>query len=482
MTARNPRTGVHDYAFEPASPDDVRACAERLRQSQPAWAALPAQARADALRRWRDEIAAREGALVDALSADTGRRWITHLVVQGALALLDRWADAGPDLLALPGPRPSATRPSVAVETQRVPYGLVGVISPWNFPLTLSLLDTVPALLAGCAVVLKPSEVTPRFVGPLAEAAGAAGLADVLAVVRGGPETGRAMTDTVDAVCFTGSVSTGRLVAAAAAARLIPAFLELGGKDPALVLDDADLDAATDAVLRSACGVAGQACQSLERVYVQRPVYDAFLRLLVEKAEAATLSAEDPARGQIGPLIFEGQARTIQAHVDDAVAKGATLHTGGQVEEIGGGLWCRPTVITGVTDDMRVMTEETFGPVVPVVPFETDAEGVALANGTEFGLSAAVFTQDLDRARGLAAQIDAGAVGVNDGSLTSVVTDAEKNSFKQSGLGGSRMGAAGLLRFVRTKAVLVQTARPAGLASQDEANLAAVQAATWGDG
>ena len=472
MTARNPRTGERDYAFEPASPDDVRAHAERLRRSQPAWAALPMDDRADALRRWRDEVRARETRLFDALAADTGRRWITHLVVQGAIRTLDRWADTGPGLVPEAPPRPSATLPSVTVETLRVPYGLVGVISPWNFPLTLALIDTVPALLAGCAVILKPSEVTPRFVEPLAEAAGAAGLDDVLAIVRGGPETGRAITDTVDAVCFTGSVTTGKKVAAAAAARLIPAFLELGGKDPALVLEDADLDAASSAVLRSTCGVAGQACQSLERVYVQRPVYDAFLSMLVEKAQAATLSASDPERGQIGPLIFEGQAETIQAQIDDAVAKGATVHTGGAVEEIGGGLWCRPTVLTDVTDDMAVMTEETFGPVVPVAPFDTLDEGVALANGTRFGLSAAVFTRDADLARQLAARIDAGAIGVNDGSLTSVVTDAEKNSFKESGLGGSRMGAAGLLRFFRTKAVLHRTDRPPSLAAQDEANLA----------
>ena len=471
MTARNPRTGEHDYAFEPAAPADVRAHADRLRRSQPAWAALGIDGRADALRRLRDALRDRQSDLAAALAADTGRRWITHLVVQGALATLDRWADTGPALLPEDAPRPSATRPSVTVETQRVPYPLVGVISPWNFPLTLALIDTVPALLAGCAVILKPSEVTPRFVEPLAEAVDAAGLGDVLAVVLGGPETGRAITGAGDAVCFTGSVATGRKVAAAAAERLIPAFLELGGKDPALVLDDADLDAATDAVLRSACGVAGQACQSLERVYVQRPIFADFLRLLVAKADAATLSASDPGAGQIGPLIFEGQARTIQAHIDDAVAKGATLHTGGHVEEIGGGLWCRPTVLTDVTDDMAVMTDETFGPVVPVVPFDTDDDGVALANGTEFGLSAAVFSSDLGRARAVASRIEAGAVGINDGSLTSVVTDAEKNSFKQSGLGGSRMGAAGLLRFYRTKAVLVQTARPAGLASQDEGNL-----------
>ena len=471
MQARNPRTGAYDYAFDAATPEAVRHHASRLRGAQPAWAARSTEERAGALRRWRDEIRAREGPLAAALAADTGRQWISHLVVQGAMGALDRWAELAPTLGDTPAPRPSATLPTVTVEQQRVPYALVGVISPWNFPLTLALIDTVPALLAGCAVILKPSEVTPRFVEPLAEAAEAAGLGDVLAVVRGGPDTGRAMTEAVDAVCFTGSVTTGKKVAAAAAERLIPAFLELGGNDPALVLEDADLDRATDAVLRSACGVAGQACQSLERVYVQRGVYEPFLAQLVEKAQAATLSYPDPGSGQIGPLIFEGQAATIQAHIDDAVAGGATVWTGGRVETLGGGLWCRPTVLTGVTPEMRVMAEETFGPLVPVVPFDALAEGIALANGTEFGLSASVFTRDLDLARAVASQIEAGAVGVNDGSLTSVVTDAEKNSFKQSGLGGSRMGLAGFLRFFRTKALLFQTAPPAPLAAQDESHL-----------
>ena len=473
MQARNPRTGEIDYAFDAAAPETVRVHGARLRAAQPAWAVRPIAHRADALRRWRGEIRAREHELTDALSVDTGRRWISHLVVQGAMQSLDRWADLAPDLDAATPPRPSATAPSVTVETQRVPYPLVGVISPWNFPLTLALIDTVPALLAGCAVLLKPSEVTPRFVEPLAEAARAAGLDDVLAIVRGGPDTGQAITEAADAICFTGSVATGKKVAAAAASRLIPAFLELGGNDPALVLADADVEAAADAVLRSACGVAGQACQSLERVYVQREIFEPFLALLVEKAQAATLSYPDPASGQIGPLIFEGQAATIQAHIDDARAGGATVWTGGQVETLGGGLWCRPTVLTDVTPDMKVMAQETFGPVVPVVPFDTIEEGIALANGTEFGLSASVFSQDLDRARGVASRIEAGAVGVNDGSLTSVVTDAEKNSFKQSGLGGSRMGRAGFLRFFRTRAFLVQTAPPAPLSSQDEANLSA---------
>ena len=469
MKARNPRTGEHDYAFDAATPQAVGEHAARLRAAQPAWSARPIGERADALRRWRDEIQAREAALTDALSADTGRRWLTRLVVQGALATLTRWADDGPGLIPAPDARPSATMPSVTIETVRVPYGLVGVISPWNFPLTLALIDTVPALLAGCSVLLKPSEVTPRFVEPLAEAAHAAGLGDVLAILQGGPETGRAITATADAVCFTGSVATGRTVALAAAERLIPAFLELGGKDPALVLDDADLEIATDAVLRSTCGAAGQACQSTERVYVQRAVFEPFLSLLTRKAEAATLST-DGARGQIPPLIFEGQAATIQAQIDDAVGKGATLHTGGRVETIGGGLWCRPTVLTGVTDEMAVMREETFGPVVPVVPFETDEEGVALANDSEFGLSAAVFSRNLDRARAIAARIEAGAVGINDASLTSMVYDAEKNSFKRSGLGASRMGDSGLLRFLRSRSVLVQRAAASSLAAHDEAN------------
>jgi len=357
---------------------------------------------------------------------------------------------------------------------QRVPYALVGAVSPWNFPLTLALIDAIPALLAGCAVLLKPSEVTPRFVEPLRDSLrDVPELETVLGIVMGGPETGIALIDNVDAVCFTGSVATGRRVGERAAYRLIPAFLELGGKDPAIVTADADLESATDAILRSAAGATGQACQSIERIYVDASIHDRFVALLVEKARAVRLNYPDIHSGHIGPLIYAGQAAMLRGQLEDARRRGARIHCGGEIEELGGGLWCRPTVMTGVSHEMLVMREESFGPLLPVMPFTDTDEAVRLANDSVFGLSAAVFSRDESAAMGIAARLNAGAVNINDGSLTSLVYDVEKQSFGVSGVGLSRMGPTGLLRFFRTRAVLIQEAAPTSLLSMDEAFAAA---------
>jgi acyl-CoA reductase-like NAD-dependent aldehyde dehydrogenase len=358
----------------------------------------------------------------------------------------------------------STLLPSVTIRDQYVPYGLVACISPWNFPVTLSLIDAVPALAAGCAVLVKPSEVTPRFAGPLRRAlARVPELAAVLELVDGGAETGRALVDVADAVCFTGSVATGRKVAEAAAARFIPAFLELGGKDPAIVLASADLEMATDVVLRGSIANNGHACMSLERVYVQRPVFEPFLRRLVEKAQGVQLAFPDPRSGYLGPLIFERQARVIEAQLADARAHGAHVLTGGEIETLGGGLYCRPTVVVDVDHSMLLMREETFGPVIPVMPFDTAADAIALANDSDFGLSACVLAGTVEEAMAVGREIDAGGISLNDGCLTYMTYEGEKNSFRYSGLGGSRMGAQGLRRFFRRKALIQQHGRAAGV-------------------
>jgi acyl-CoA reductase-like NAD-dependent aldehyde dehydrogenase len=340
----------------------------------------------------------------------------------------------------------------------------VGVISPWNFPVTLSLIDAVPALAAGCSVLIKPSEVTPRFIAPLRETLQAVPeLAAVVGLVTGDGATGAALVDVVDAVCFTGSVPNGRKVAEAAARRFIPAFLELGGKDAAIVLEGADLDRATDAVLRAACMATGQACLSIERIYVARAVFDEFVSRLVDKARAIGINHPDIATGQLGPLIFGRQADIIDAQLDDALAKGARILCGGKTENLGGGRWCRATVVVDVNHDMQLMTEETFGPIMPVMPFDDVEQAVALANDSTFGLSAAVFAATLDAARAVAARLNAGGISLNDAGLTYQTYEAEKNSFGYSGLGGSRMGPGSILRFVRKQAYLMQTGAPARL-------------------
>lgn len=463
LPVRNPRTGLVDHHLEVTSAAAVGTLASRLRVAQRRWSRLGIEARCAVLVRWADEVAAARDELIEALFMDTGRWAISVGEVDSVTRNIRRWAAQAPGLI-VEAEFPSRVLPSVTIREQYVPYGLVGCISPWNFPVTLSLIDAIPALAAGCAAIVKPSEVTPRFVAPLQRALERVPeLASVLGFINGGPDTGRALVQVVDVVCFTGSVVTGRKVAEAAAARFIPAFLELGGKDPAVVLASAELELATDIVLKGAIANNGHACMSLERVYVQRPLYEAFVRRLSEKAEAVTLAFPDPRCGYLGPLIFEAQARIIQGQLDQARSRGARVLTGGQIETLGGGLYCRPTVVVDVDHSMSLMTEETFGPVIPVMAFDTAEEAIALANDSEFGLSACVLAGTVEEAMVVGREIDAGGISLNDGCLTYMTYEGEKNSFKYSGLGGSRMGAQGLRRFFRKKALIQQQGRAAGL-------------------
>ncbi|MFF5206610.1 aldehyde dehydrogenase family protein [Streptosporangium sp. NPDC000396] len=452
---RDPRTGKVERDLCPPSATELSQLATRLRAAQPGWAALSPEARGAALSAWRKEIAAAEPTLLAALIADTGRYAESVIEVRSVLGMLERWATLAPTLLT-PGAPQAAAVPGIEVCQALVPYPLTGVISPWNFPLLLGLIDAIPALAAGSAVLAKPSEVTPRFVAPLMETIRRVPpLAEVVAFVEGDGATGAELVGLVDVLAFTGSVPTGRAVGAAAAAAFIPAFLELGGKDPAIVLAGSDLERASSAILWGATANAGQSCLSIERVYVEEADFEQFVALLTAKAERLRLARPGPADGQIGPLIDPGQALVIERHLDDAFSKGAVARCGGTVETLDGGRWCKPTVLTGVDHGMLVMTEETFGPVIPVMPVSDARHAVQLANDSAFGLSAAVFAQQLDTARVVAAQLQVGAVSVNDAALTAFIHDGAKNSFKFSGLGGSRMGPASLFRFVRQQAHLV---------------------------
>lgn len=464
LKVRNPRSGKLDYEIPAAGPEEIAEIAARLRKAQKDWASLSLQERSGALLRLADAFTRHRTAITSALEEDTGRRRIAGLELDGAVAALRGWVAQAPHLLP-EGWTDGRAMSHIRHAPQFVPYALTGVISPWNFPLTLSMIDTIPALLAGSAVIIKPSEVTPRFAAPVTAAIAESGLSDILALITGDGSTGAALIDAVDAICFTGSVATGRKVAAAAAAKMIPVFLELGGKDPLIVTASADLEKATDAALRGSVLSTGQACQSIERVYVAAEIHDAFLTRLTEKAAAVRLNWPDITTGELGPIIFDRQADILADQIADARAKGAQVITGGEIETHGGGLWLRPTVLTNVSHQMKVMTEETFGPIIPVMPFGTIMEAVALANDTEYGLSAAVFSGTLEEAESIARQIDAGAISLNDAALTGLFHEAEKHAFKLSGLGGSRMGPAGFQRFLRRKALIANTGAPAPLSA-----------------
>ena len=456
LSAANPRGGVpFDFRAEDAS--EVEAAAQRLRVGQPSWAAMPVAGRMDVLARWCETLREGRSDLVRALTEDTGRALLSEAEIDGAVRRIEYWIRTAPGLLSERPPGVSESVPSVRFEHRRDPLGLVGVISPWNFPLLLMLIDSVPALAAGCAVLAKPSEHTPRLAEPLMATVNAvAELAGVFACVRGGAATGAAVVEAADAVCFTGSVTTGREVGARAGSRLVPAFLELGGKDPLLVLDDAEPAQAAAIALRGSVIATGQACQSIERVYVHESLYEPFLASLVAAASAVLPNLQRVDEGHLGPFIDPRQADLVEAQLDDAVAGGATRHCG-EVMRKDGGAWCTPVVLTGVNHSMRLYREETFGPVVPVMRFANDDEAVQLANDSDYGLSAAVLGVE-QHALSVARRLRAGAVSINDAGLTSQVSDVEKDSYGVSGVGRSRMGAEGLLRFLRRQAFLIQSA------------------------
>jgi acyl-CoA reductase-like NAD-dependent aldehyde dehydrogenase len=455
IQVRNPRTGKLDHEILPPSHSLLQQQCTNLRQAQIHWQQIGIEGRIEALQQWKQAILSQRERLSESLIKDTGRLSISILEIDSFLSGIDRWCKLAPDLLQ--ESNKNTTVPFIQLQQTSVPYPLVGVISPWNFPLLLSTIDTIPALLAGCAVIVKPSEIASRFVKPLTVAIETVPrLKNLLTFIEGGGETGASLIEYVDLVCFTGSVATGRKVAEAAAKRFIPAFLELGGKDPAIVLSSANLELATSAILWGSVVNTGQSCLSIERIYVAESIFEEFVDRLVTKAEGLKLAYPTLESGEIGPIIAERQAAIISEHLQDAIEKGAIIRCGGKVEEKDRGWWCYPTVLTQVNHSLKVMTEETFAPIMPVMPFSTVEEAINLANDTIYGLSAAIFAEESE-ALAVARQIDAGAISINDAALTALIYEGEKNSFKYSGLGGSRMGSAGLMRFLRKKAFLVKT-------------------------
>lgn len=462
IPVRNPRTGESDYQFTPATPKEIAASARRLRGNQPAWEAAGVDHRIEVLRRFSAEISARETALRESLEIDTGRAGISALEAGFLGPRVEYLAHNAPAALTVPAASDSFI-PGISGQPQYVAVPLVGNITPWNFPFILSMIDTLSALVAGSSVIVKPSEVACRFVAPVREALAAVPeLADVCEFVLGDGAVGAELIRHIDAVSFTGSVRTGRKVYEAAARNFIPAFLELGGKDPLIVMPDADLDLATDIALRASVAATGQACQSIERTYVPRDQHDAFVDMLVNKARKVTINHPDIREGHVGPFIFAEQANIVRRQLEDAKAKGARVLTGGEVFS-DGGHWLRPTVVVDIDHSMQLMTDETFGPVIPVMAYDTVDEAVALANDSRYGLSANVVGANIDEAVEVGKRLNAGAISVNDGSLTAMVHEFEHQAFKESGLGASRMGLDAMRRFLRKKVLLVNRGRAASI-------------------
>jgi acyl-CoA reductase-like NAD-dependent aldehyde dehydrogenase len=401
--------------------------------------------------------------VVETLVSETGKTHEDALLVEigYAAGALGFWAKQAPKYLS--DERVRSTNPVVLGRKLRVthhPRGVVGVIGPWNLPLVNSFGDCIPALAAGNAVVLKPSEHTPLTSLLMAEALLECGIpADVFQVATGAGATGAAVVDAVDMVMFTGSTPTGRKIAERAGRRLIPVSLELGGKDPVIVLADADLERAANGTVHGAMQNSGQACTAIERVYVEAPVYDAFVEKVTRKVKALRQGAANGvASVDVGAMTFPDQIDKVSAHVDEAVAGGARALTGGR-RGTGPGAFYEPTVLVDADHSMAVLRDETFGPTMPIVKVADAEEALRLANQSEYGLSAAVWTGDSRRGEELARRLEAGAVCVNDVQINYFALELPMGGWKQSGL-GVRHGAPGIRKYCRQQAVLVTRVWP----------------------
>jgi acyl-CoA reductase-like NAD-dependent aldehyde dehydrogenase len=451
----NPATGEVLGEFECADERQVEAAVGRAHVAQVAWNELGIRRRIAVLRDFQRKLHESKSELAEAITREAGKP-LTEALVTEVLVVLDAarfLVDSSWRLLRdEPVPHGNLATKLKSGWLVREPYGVIGIISPWNYPFSIPATETLAALVAGNSVVLKPSELTPLVALELAKLLQAAGVPeDVFQVVIGDGPAGVALVHSpIDKLIFTGSVATGKRIAAAAAERLLPVVLELGGKDPMLVLDDADVDVASSAAVWGAFVNAGQACLSVERCYVHRSLYESFVNACGEKTKQLRVGDGMDAQTDVGPMIHERQVRIVESHVEDAKARGARVLAGGaRLPELGVNFYA-PTVLADVTHDMRIMREETFGPVLPVMAFDSDDEAVRLANDSEYGLAASVWTRDSARGERLARRIRAGTVMVNDVISCFGISEAPHGGVKASGVGRTH-GRFGLEEMVRVK-------------------------------
>jgi acyl-CoA reductase-like NAD-dependent aldehyde dehydrogenase len=451
----NPATGEVLRELECAGEDEVKATVERARSGQTAWAELGLHRRIAVVREFQARLHASKSEIAEAITREAGKPVVEALVTE-VLVVLDAARflidNAWSLLRDEPVPHGNLATKLKSGWLAREPHGVIGIISPWNYPFSIAATETLAALVAGNAVVLKPSELTPLVALKLASLLHDAGVPeDVFQVVVGEGATGAALLRSpIDKLVFTGSVATGKKIAAAAAERLLPVVLELGGKDPMLVLEDADVDVASSAAVWGAFVNAGQACLSVERCYVHRSLYESFARACTEKTKQLLVGNGMDAHTDMGPMIHERQVRIVESHVEDAKACGARVLAGGtRLPEFGTKFYA-PTVLADVTQEMRIMREETFGPVLPIMAFVDDDEAVRLANDSEYGLAASVWTRDRKRGERLARRIQAGTVMVNDVISCFGISEAPHGGVKASGMGRTH-GRFGLEEMVRLK-------------------------------
>ena len=453
-----PATGQVVGSVPVATSVEVEAVAARLRTAQPAWQQMGVDGRARWLGKWRDWMLDHTDELLTVLQLETGKSWGDANVEIASVQFINYWIDNAAEFLADETVRPygavnAAKKLTIAYE----PYSLVGVITPWNTPLSMPMFDIPPALMAGCAVLSKPSEVTPLVWQMAVDGWKQIGAPDVLDAVHGFGETGAALVDVVDYVMFTGSVNTGRRIAVAAAQRLIPCSLELGGKDAMIVCADADLDRAADGAVWGAFAYTGQICISVERCYVEEPVYEEFVSKVVAKTSQLRqgMDAEHDFSCDVGSMTTAQQLAIVSGHVDDAIRKGAKVLVGGKSGDPAG-LFYEPTVLVDVDHDMKCMREETFGPTLPIMKVRDAAEAIEKANDSELGLSGSVWTRDKNKGIALARKMNTGTVNINNVIANALQLPVPVEGWNDSGIGSRSGGAAGIRKYCKTKSIVAE--------------------------
>ncbi|RNL81095.1 aldehyde dehydrogenase family protein [Nocardioides marmorisolisilvae] len=438
----------------------VAARAAELRANQAAWQDLGADGRAPFFAAYRDWLLDNGEEITDLLQLETGKVRHEALIEIGmATDLINYFSKIAGSALATEKRKPhNLTSASSNLSVQYTPHQLVGVITPWNFPIAGPFMDVTPALCAGAAVLIKPSEVTPLSIVRALDGWKEIGAPDVFGAVTGTGETGAALVDVVDFVQFTGSTATGRKIAQQAAGRLIGYSLELGGKDPMIVLADADIDRAVNGAAWGGLFNSGQVCVSVERVYVEAPVYDEFVTKLSAKVAELRQGPGPLGSTDVGSMATPAQVDIVQRHVDDAVANGARVLNGGHRGSEGYSF--EPTVLVDVDHSMSCMREETFGPTIPVMKVANADEAIRLANDTEYGLSASVWTTDEERGLEIAGRLDAGAVNVNNVLANLSATALPHGGWKESGIGSRFGGEAAIRKYCRAKAITTAKMTP----------------------
>jgi acyl-CoA reductase-like NAD-dependent aldehyde dehydrogenase len=451
----NPATGEVLRELDCASDGEVQYAVSRARAAQPSWTALSPKKRIATLREFQRLLHRRKTDVATLITREAGKPYVEALAME-VLVVLDATRflieNSHNFLREQPVPHRSLAMKAKSGRILREPHGLIGIISPWNYPFSIPAVEALAALVTGNAVVLKPSEYTSLVGLELASLLHAAGVpADIFQVVVGDERVGATLLDAeIDKLVFTGSAATGKRIAQAAGARLLPVLLELGGKDPMLVLDDADLDVASSAAVWGAFLNAGQTCLSVERCYVHRSLYSEFAQACVEKARKLRVGNGLDPDCEIGPMIHERQLQRVERQVEDATVKGARILLGGsRLPELGQNFYA-PTVLADVSHGMSIMREETFGPVLPIASFADDKEAIRLANDSEYGLSASIWTRDPRRGEAMARHIAAGTVMVNDVISCFGISEAPHGGVKSSGIGRSH-GRMGMEEMVRVK-------------------------------